>query len=270
MQTRYSLSNDRTVLGITVLAFFIPSLFYFGILLPFRQSMSAVGITAGSVAVFSLLFVLSAWGLAKDRVHLDIGRKKVFLAILLSIGGWAIYAGLQLAFSMDSLSNIGLTLGKLAAWPRVLGWVCTWLFTGFAEELLFRGYFLAKIKHILGQMGNKRPMMIAAVLANAIFALWHIPNRAYQVITGQLSLGMAILSLAVVFVMAAGFTYLYVRSQNILLVGMVHGLVDLPIVGDQNYASALILIVIGLFEVLLLIDKRRQKVKSTQLSSISI
>jgi membrane protease YdiL (CAAX protease family) len=71
---------------------------------------------------------------------------------------------------------------------------------------------------------------------------------------------MLLVSLLVVFLMGIGFAYLFVRSDNILLAGFVHGVVNLPLVGMNSQLSPIILVVaIGCVEISRLMNGRKVK-----------
>jgi len=57
-----------------------------------------------------------------------------------------------------------------------------------------------------------------------------------------------------------GFTYLFIRSNNIFLVGLVHGLMDYPLVGKDTQLSFVILIIaICCVEIARFVTKKRGK-----------
>jgi membrane protease YdiL (CAAX protease family) len=90
----------------------------------------------------------------------------------------------------------------------------SFFFVGFGEELVWRGYFLARAKEITGSG------VWAVVLPALFFGLWHYPN-------GQ--------NVAQVFVTAFigvlyGFARLRVRDCSTLATGVAHGLHDSVIV----------------------------------------
>jgi membrane protease YdiL (CAAX protease family) len=106
-------------------------------------------------------------------------------------------------------------------------------------------------------------MVVAVLLVSAFFSLWHLPNRIIWLVSGEIDLVMFLVSLLTVFLIGIGYTYLFVRSDNILLVGLVHGLMDYPLVGKSSQMTPTILVVaIVCVEITRLIT--RKKVEAIQ------
>jgi hypothetical protein len=87
-------------------------------------------------------------------------------------------------------------------------------------------------------------------LASTFFSLWHLPVRIVEVMSGQSDWGTLLVSLLALFLLGLGFTCLFIRSDNIILTGLVHGLVDYPLVGKNSQVSLIILLTaIGCVEI---------------------
>ncbi|MRS04375.1 CPBP family intramembrane metalloprotease, partial [bacterium] len=122
----------------------------------------------------------------------------------------------------------------------------------------FRGYFLNKLLAFYEQKAVKNVTLLAVVVSSAFFSVWHLPVRLYSLINGEMGIGLILLSLVMLFLLGAGFAWLYLRSGSILLVGLVHGLNDYPLIGKDSQLSFIILIIaIGLVELFRLVDRRR-------------
>lgn len=61
------------------------------------------------------------------------------------------------------------------------------------------------------------------------------------------------------FCLGIGFAYLVIRTKNILLVGLVHGLMDFPLIGLKTQLSFIILLAaIGCVEIARLITRKKE------------
>ncbi len=60
---------------------------------------------------------------------------------------------------------------------------------------------------------------------------------------------MLLISLGMLFLLGIGFSILFIRSQNIFLVGLIHGLMDYPLTGmDTNLSFIILLAAIAFVE----------------------
>jgi membrane protease YdiL (CAAX protease family) len=80
------------------------------------------------------------------------------------------------------------------------------------------------------------------LLCSAFFSLWHLPARVAELLTGGLDWATLLLSLAVLFLLGLGFSFLYLRSGNLLLVGLVHGVMDYPLIGKDTQLNFILLL----------------------------
>ena len=80
------------------------------------------------------------------------------------------------------------------------------------------------------------------LLSSAFFSLWHLPARIVELLSGGLDWATLLLSLFMLFLLGLGFCFLYLRSGNILLAGLVHGLMDYPLIGKDTQLSFIILL----------------------------
>lgn len=117
-----------------------------------------------------------------------------------------------------------------------------WLFVGLGEEVLFRGYFLAGFRRYFTGGTSRRRTILACVLLSAFFSLWHLLVRISWLLSGELDAATLGVSLMVLFVLGIGFAYLFVQARNIVLVGLVHGVMDYPLIGLETQLSFLILL----------------------------
>ncbi|KAA0230475.1 CPBP family intramembrane metalloprotease [candidate division KSB1 bacterium] len=98
-----------------------------------------------------------------------------------------------------------------------------------AEEIIYRGFFLAQVLLLLRTRFEKRPWLWAALailFSAAIFAVSHAPNRIWQ---GRYDSALAIVGdQAGLMFGGLFFGWLYLRTQNLFFVIGVHALVNRP------------------------------------------
>lgn len=190
-----------------------------------------------------LVFIgLAVWGLRREHIALPVTLRLAGQALLITLIGWGVFALLMQIIGLADLNVEFAALKNLPAWKIALQVLSTWFFVGMGEEVLFRGYFLnAFYTHFASGSGRRR-WTNAVLLSSAFFALWHLPARTTELLSGGLDWATLLLSLAVLFLLGAGFCVLYLRSGNILLVGLVHGLMDYPLIGKDTQLTFFILL----------------------------
>ena len=189
------------------------------------------------LGVYVGIYLLAFWGLKTERISLPLSGRKAFEAVGIVLVSWLVYLAVLLAFGFDFSLDDTRSLIILA---RV---VSTWLFVGLAEELLFRGYLFAGIKRYFTTGDDRRRTMLAVVWSSVCFSVWHLPVRLVSLFSGELGIGLLLISLVILFVYGMGFAFLFHSSENILLVGLVHGLMDYPLIGKDSQLSFILLIV---------------------------
>ncbi|QCJ45822.1 CPBP family intramembrane glutamic endopeptidase [Haloprofundus sp. MHR1] len=103
----------------------------------------------------------------------------------------------------------------------------TMLFVGPMEELIFRGIVQEKLRRTYGPA-------VAVVVASAVFAVAH-----WLALVG--SSGGRVASIAVIFVLGAVLALLYERTENLVVVAVVHGLFNsYQFLGQYAIATGLI------------------------------
>ena len=163
---------------------------------------------------------------------------------------WLLYVLVISVFGLADLRQDTGVLASTPVWKIAAQIVSTWFFVGMAEEVLFRGYFLKKFLGWFEDRQSGHALFKAVITSSVFFSLWHLPVRLFSLIRGELSPGLLMLSLAVLFALGAGFAWLFLRSGSILLAGLVHGLVDYPLLGGNTQLDFIILLAaIGLVEV---------------------
>jgi membrane protease YdiL (CAAX protease family) len=234
-------NRGKEVLVIIIaLTFILTTLFWVGISIFQVKGYLSYFMTLGLYVIF---YLIAWWGLKQEHITLSITGRKVLEALAWSLVGWLLFVLLIQLLGLARLPAEFQTLKNTPA--REIGMMIlgTWFFIGLGEEVLFRGYFLkAFLRHFTS--GTDRRRMVAAVLfVSAFFSLWHLPIRITWLISGELDPVMLLVSLLTLFLIGIGFAYLFIRSENILLVGLVHGLMDYPLVGKESQMTPTILVV---------------------------
>jgi membrane protease YdiL (CAAX protease family) len=234
-------NRGKTVLIIILtLAFALVVLFWTAVQVFQPKGLLPYFMQLGLYAVF---FLLAWWGLKQERIILKVDARLILQALAWSIIGWLIYMLLFQLLGLARLPEEFKTLMSTPAWKIGKNILGTWVFVGMAEEVLFRGYILqAFFRHFTGGTERRR-MVIAVLVVSAFFSLWHLPNRTIWLATGQIDPILFLISFLYIFLIGVGYAYLFVRSNNILLVGLVHGLSDYPLVGLSSQMTPAILVV---------------------------
>lgn len=251
---RRSIIHFWVIAGITVL---LPVIFFFAI---GWFDLEGLPLYFAQLGLYAAFFLLAFWGLITSRIRLDVRGRSVLDALFITLLAWLVYA-------------LVLTLTGIVQWPAALdalravpAWkigaqiLSTWIFVGIGEEILFRGYFLNQL-HLVFTSGSARKRTLLAVLfSSLLFSLWHLPVRIYELVNGESSVVLILLSVLVLFVLALGFAWLFIRTGNILLVGLVHGVMDFPLFGKESQLTFIILIAaIAIVEIF----KKRQSREKT-------
>jgi membrane protease YdiL (CAAX protease family) len=89
-------------------------------------------------------------------------------------------------------------------------------------------------------------LLVGFVLAAAVFALWHVPQR---LVVAGLDPAQLPGNLLVLFVVALAFGLVYELTRNVVFTGLVHGALDFPPVavsvfydGGATWAQILLLV----------------------------
>ncbi len=223
--------------------------------------LHGLGVYFLQLGLYALFYLLAWWGLKREGIHLEFGGRKLLVAAGISIIGWLAFVGILFLLGATQMLAEFSALGQTPTWKVLAQIVSTWLFVGLGEEILFRGYFFKAVENHFTIEGSRRRTLKASLLSSVLFSLWHLPVRLVEVLNGGSDWLTLLLSLVVLFMLGLGFTYLYLRSDNIWLTGLVHGLNDYPLVGKNSQLSFIILLVaIGCVEGARWLNKRRIKI----------
>ncbi|MBN2257576.1 MAG: CPBP family intramembrane metalloprotease [Anaerolineaceae bacterium] len=212
------------------------------------------------LGLYLVYFLLACWGLKQEQISLPINARRILEALAWTLVGWLVFLLFIQLLGAARLPEEFQALKDTPAWKIGAKILSTWFFVGMGEELLFRGYFLKAFRRHFTQGTDRRRTVGAVLLVSAFFSLWHLPIRISWFISGELDLIMLLVSLLVLFVLGLAYAYLFIRSDNILLTGLVHGVSDYPLVGINSQMTAIILAVaIGCVEISRLISGRKAK-----------
>src|SRR4030042_6978891 len=200
-------------------------------------SLNEILLVLTQIALYLILYLLAIWGMKKEKITLPVNARMLFEAIGWLIIIWVLYALFIYLSGLANTTNDVQLLGRTPAWRILRKIFLTWLFVGMGEELLFRGYFLSSIYKNFKNGTSLRRMVIAIVFTSLLFSIWHLPDRIVQIISGQMPVVLLIPSLMTVFLIGLGYAYLFVRTNNIILVGLLHGIADFPLIGLNLQSS---------------------------------
>ena len=194
------------------------------------------------LGLYAVFFGLAFWGMHAAGIKLTFNYKSILQAILLLVSSWLIYSAVLHLTRLADVPQELKTLGTIPAWKIGANILSTWIFVGIGEELLFRGYFMTLIRNVLESRITKAVTRWAVLIASILFAIWHFPVRIFEMANGESSWPVIGLSMLVLLVMGIAFSWLYIRTENIILVGLVHGVVDYPLIGKDTQMTFIILV----------------------------
>ena len=249
------ISKKPSQFWMLLIAILLLPVIFFGLIKIFN--LQGLPVYFAQLGLYAVFFILAWWGIKKDELTVSVNWKTLVGALFFTTLAWIAYALIFCAIYQVSWSDQMAALRLIPAWKIGANILSTWIFVGFAEELLFRIYFLTRIKRFFESRNLPRVSLLAILCSSLLFAVWHFPVRVFELVNGESSWAVILLSMLVLFVIGIGFAWLFIRSNNILLVGLVHGLMDYPLIGKDSQLSFVILIVaIILVEINQLRNKR--------------
>ena len=248
--------NGKTVLAIIIALTFVVTVLFWIAIQTFE--LSGLPLYFSQLGLYAIFYLLAWWGMKQEQISLPVSKRLIVEALVWSLVGWLFFLLLIQLLGFVRLPEEFLALRNIPAWKIGAQILSTWFFVGLGEEVLFRGYFLKAFWRHFTRETNRRRILSAVLLSSAFFSLWHLPVRIFGILSGELDWVTLLISLVVLFVFGLAFTYLFIRSGNILLVGLVHGLMDYPLVGKDTQLSFIILLVaIGCVEITRLVTKKK-------------
>lgn len=224
---------------ISIIILILPILFFVSIKL---FDLNGLPVYFAQLGLYAVFFLLALWGIKKSGIHLTVKTHSILDALFFLLLAWLIYVLILTLTGIIQFSDEIAALRSVPAWKIWAQILSTWIFVGLTEELLFRGYVLNWLHQSFTKWSGRRRTLTAILVSSAFFSLWHLPVRIYELVNGESSIGLILLSVVVLFVLAVGFAWLYIRTENILLVGLVHGVMDFPLIGGNSQLTFIILI----------------------------
>jgi membrane protease YdiL (CAAX protease family) len=212
-----------------------------------------LGVILGGIAMITI----AVWGLRKDGIAFEaigLSLPGIKEAIILAAVGWAVIVLASYVVLVAANSDSRTLFGK-----PVLYILQYWIFVGIAEEVLFRGYMLTRLMDAWTARNKVWGRLAAVAVSSLIFATAHIPQRLYQITRGEMTSGAVLTSVVLLSIVGIVFSYLFLRTGNVLLVGLVHGAVIVPLVGVSEDAFLPVVIVAAILIEVSLFLRRKKK-----------
>ena len=181
-----------------------------------QPTLVACGVTALLVCGVLVASGVSLRELGLRR--LDLRRALTVLVVVFGV--------LQLAVVIAVLcsgAHFALARRDVTAAVGVLG--AQLLANAPLEEAVFRGLLLRQLLLRARLRGGIGSVVIATAIAAIVFALWHIPVRLHEGYRGVDLLA----SLLIAALGGALVSYMYIRSGNLLIIVVLHGLFNDPL-----------------------------------------
>lgn len=224
---------------IMVVTLMLPLLFFVAI---DYWELDGLPVYFSQLGLYLLFYLLAFWGLKREKVALPISRRLLGQAVGWVVIGWLLYALIIHLLGLVRWPDEIQTLRSIPAWKIWAQILSTWFFVGLGEEILFRGYFLAAFWRYFTNSTSNRRTILAILLSSAFFSLWHLPVRITWLLSGELDVATLLLSLVMLFLLGIGFAFLFVQTRNIMLLGLVHGVMNYPLIGLETQLSFIILL----------------------------
>ena len=138
--------------------------------------------------LFYIMILITLWAKKWDWKYFGITRpnwpKTIFKALIFSIclfilSDFLITPFLELYFGKVDLSEVSHLVGNLNNY--VLYLLLGWIFGGFCEEIIFRGYALKRLAVIFGD--TNKTWVLAAIIASIGFGFMHFNQGSSGIIT---------------------------------------------------------------------------------------
>jgi membrane protease YdiL (CAAX protease family) len=202
------------------------------------------------------MIALALWAIRNDTVsfqEIGLTKRHLLQAVWIIALGWVLWG---FATSYDLSQYPRNTLDYLAQMVQ------QWLFVGPAEELFVRGYLLMAIAALFPGKSKFLSYAGGALVSTLIFATYHIPQRI-MVRGMSLASGAYLQDLVYLLIVGLLLALLFLRTRNVILVGLIHGGLNAPLFGvNGDYAPAILFLVI--FEVARWVHKVRERKRARQ------
>lgn len=141
----------------------------------------------------------SAIGLSKDRI-----LKRYGIGIVLGITLMTLVFGLLVLTHKTTVNGLGINSGNALTFIFSL---LMWIPQGAAEEVMFRGFMIPKLKTVF----SKHQSLIAIVISSILFSAFHGFNG-----------GVSVVALINIFLLAVFFALIYEQTGSIVITCAAH------------------------------------------------
>ena len=160
------------------------------------------------MAVAYILMILTYIRRAKGAANIGLVKEKMpkfyCLGIVLGITLMSLVFALLVVTGKTTVEGFGLPSGSILTFIFSL---LMWVPQGAAEEVMFRGFMMPKIKSIFGKHGS----VFAIVISSILFSVFHCFNG-----------GFSIVALINIFLLAVFFALIYEKTGSIVITCAAH------------------------------------------------
>ena len=166
------------------------------------------GLTIVGLILWTSNYNWSLFGLSKKLDKNTLFKSLKITAILILIT-YTIDPIIEYYFGKTDISSLEDIKGNFISYVITL--ILVWVFAGFGEELLFRGYYMKSLAKLFGN--TKNSWIISGIVTSIYFGISHY----YQGTSGII--GCALWSLLV--------SYIFCKNkENLMLLVLIHGFYD--------------------------------------------
>lgn len=201
---------------------------------------------------------------------LGIRTNKIWFGLIRTFDVWL---GLNiiniiLMVIIDGKPYINQSFGQYGVLAVIGAFLGQLLGNALFEEVFFRGFLMAQMiawVHLIRQVKysedqiSSKSVWIGMAISQVIFALMHIPNRIYS----GFSLGQALLSVIVLFIIGMLLAWLYLVSNNLFLVIGLHTLLNSPTLIFEGVTTYYFILIAILGFGISMVLKERKKLNET-------
>lgn len=158
-----------------------------------------------------LFFIITIYILKREPfINFKMVFKKLFLSIFIIL----LLVYFSLKSTLTEINNLNLNINNF----QLIGYFIKNLTTGFVEEFFIRLLLFGYICYAF----YKKSLFFKVLLTSLIFGLIHISNF----IAGKMDIYSVLTQIKFAFVIGVLFQIIFLRTKNILLISVLHGLVN--------------------------------------------
>ncbi len=230
--------NTTILITTLIVTYMLPVVLFLGAsLLPLSDLFKYMFTAIGSLITLVIAFLAIRY----DTVSLEeIGWTKEGLrqATKAVAAGWLLWA--ILIISINFKMGYPFEENFESPLPKI---IVQWLFVGIGEEMLFRGYIFTKLTQLFARIGQVWSTVAGVIVSSLIFATFHIPQRVF-VQHMDLTPDALIGQMVPLFLAGMLLAWLFLRSRNVLFVGLFHGGMNAPPVGREGDLAPIFLFLV--------------------------